>query len=273
MFFDSIKILISSPKDFLNLVIRSLKSKYFKMFLRINHDDIDGRSCNICKQRYIKFMSDKWHKNIICPNCFSDVRHRLFFELLNELKLIDYDYESNNILHFAPEKIIYNFLKNSIKKGSYLTADISGKADVELDICNMKTIKDKSISCLLAIDVLEHIISLENAMKETYRVLNDDGIAIFSFPTIDGILNTIDNNDKKLSKKERMLLFGQIDHNRLIGEDIVEKFRELNFKTNVYEHSYFSQKKVMSYSLKPDKPSLRKFATNNRKIFVLRKII
>lgn len=273
MLIDAIKILFTSPVDFLNLIKRSLKSKFFNTFYLLDEKSQNGKLCNICNHKFKQFMSDKWHKNIICPNCYSDIRHRLFFQIISEKNLINYNDKNGFILHFAPEKILYKFLKKSVKEGKYLTADLMTYADLKVDICNMKEIKSSSVSCLIAIDVLEHVSSLEQALSETNRVLKKDGVVIFSFPTIDGISKTIDNKERPLTTRERLIKFGQIDHNRLIGEDIIVKFKSFNFYTDVYDYSHFDEKTQNLHILKPDKPSLKKFATNNRKIFILKKII
>lgn len=273
MLIDAIKILITSPADFLSIVNRAFKSKFFKAFYQLDVKSQTGHLCNICGHKFKIFMSDKWHKNIICPNCYSDIRHRLFFQVITQKGLINYKDKNGFILHFAPEKILYKFLRENVLSGKYFTADLMVHSDLKVDICNMKEIKSSKVSCLIAIDVLEHVVSLEQALKETWRVLKNDGIAIFSFPTIDGVLKTIDNNERQLTKRERLIKFGQIDHNRLIGEDIIYKFKSLNFIADVYDCSHFDEKIQKLYILKPNKPSLKKFATNNRKIYILKKII
>ena len=197
---------------------------------------------------------------------------RLLLEIQQLQKnLINYNDKDGFILHFAPEKIIYKVLKRSILQGKYITADLSSKADLKIDICNMKEIDSSSISCLIAIDVLEHVNIMENAISESYRVLKNDGIAIFSFPTIDGLSKTIDNKDNPLSKKERLIKFGQTDHNRLIGKDIIDKFKSYKFIVEIFDHSFFDEKTKRLHVLKPEELSLTKFATNYRKIFILKK--
>jgi DNA-directed RNA polymerase subunit RPC12/RpoP len=70
------------------------------------------RECNICGQASARFESSEWHKYIICPNCKSQVRHRLLVAALTEIEEFKGErlLHGKSVLHFAPEKFWRSFL-------------------------------------------------------------------------------------------------------------------------------------------------------------------
>ena len=78
--------------------------------------------CNVCGWKGRIFSSDSRHPFTICPECGSDVRHRLLLAAVTTLaKLrIKVLVQGKRVLHFAPEKALSCFFKDGASK--YVTA-------------------------------------------------------------------------------------------------------------------------------------------------------
>lgn len=77
-------------------------------------------------------------------------------------------------------------------KSDYINIDkYIDKADLRIDVCNLKRFKDKSISEILASHILQHIPRslTKNALREWYRVLEDYGIIKIRVPNFELYLN------------------------------------------------------------------------------------
>jgi len=260
------KILNKSPVSVIILVYKYFQKYYIKLLSNFKKPQYE---CNICNSSSYMFISDNWHKNIICPNCFSEIRHRLFFSAIKEdkIKLNFKNSLNSTIYHFAPENYLIKFFKSL--SSQYLTVDLHRKGyDLNLDISKMSTVKDNSIDFIIAIDVLEHVENFRECLIEIKRVLKNDGEAIISVPQIDNLTKTIffDLNHDHKHRKEK---YGQVDHSNLFGNDLLNIFQNSGFKVNVVESNSFNENDIKKYVLKPKNKSLKKFATNNRKIYSL----
>ncbi len=265
-FFYSLKILIQSPSSILILLYKYFQKYYIliiSLFFKCNYH------CNICNKRSVFFISDNWHKNIICPHCFSEIRHRLFFySFKNNVHNLSLNgFKNKKIFHFAPENYLVNFFKKLSK--NYFTADLHrSEYDYRIDISNMINIKNESLDCIIAIDVLEHVEKLENCLNEIKRTLKKDGIAIISVPQIDNLKKSV-LFDTNIKSRDRKKIYGQADHSNLFGSDLEEIFKQFDFKVIIISSKMFKKEEVEKYTLKPKIYSNKKFATNDRKIFIL----
>ena len=79
--------------------------------------------------------------------------------------------------------------KHAVKK--WIFADIEKKhhPDLVMDIANMSSIANNSITVISAIEVFAHVKYLEKALDECYRVLEPGGYIIFSVPMLYPIIN------------------------------------------------------------------------------------
>ena len=105
--------------------------------------------CNLCNWEGRRFLSDSWHPHTICPNCGSQVRHRLMVAAMNSSEQISPDslVKNKKVLHFAPEPQLKNSLKNS--SSDYITTDfIRDDVDFKLDMCDMRAFKDNSFELI-----------------------------------------------------------------------------------------------------------------------------
>lgn len=228
--------------------------------------------CNICGHTCNEFESNEWHKYIICPNCKSQVRHRLLVAALTYVE--PYKTEGiprgRSVLHFAPEKFLRTFFTEHCHR--YTTADLLAPGysyegiDLKIDISNMKEVNDKSYDICIAIDVLEHVPDHISAMKELFRILKPDGYAILSVPQKNYLEKTIDDPDIT-DPEERLKNYGQKDHLRIYGFDFRDMLVSAGFKVNIVDENSFEKKISDKYVLYPPVLSDRKFVTNFRKIY------
>ena len=184
-------------------------------------------------------------KNALCPGTFSLERHRLLWLYLK--KETDFFNSNNKILHFAPEQCFHKFFKSFFK--NYTTTDLNSPiVDIKADICNLP-FNDNSFDYILCNHVLEHIYDDEKAMKEIYRVLNKNGIAILQVP-IDINSNYTHEGRDIDNKQDRNKLFGQYDHLRMYGLDYFKKLKNIGFKVKNENYlSNISQDEKDKYSL------------------------
>lgn len=194
---------------------------------------------------FFPYGYNKQRKNALCPGTLSLERHRLLWLYLK--KETDFFNSNNKILHFAPEQCFHKFFKSFFK--NYTTTDLNSPiVDIKADICNLP-FNDNSFDYILCNHVLEHIYDDEKAMKEIYRVLNKNGIAILQVPIDINSNYTHDGRDID-NKQDRNKLFGQYDHLRMYGLDYFKKLKKVGFKVkNIDYLSKLKKEEVEKFSL------------------------
>jgi SAM-dependent methyltransferase len=179
-----------------------------------------------------------------CYKCHSTDKERLLYLYLQEFFKNSDVKKHHKILHFAPEKSIYNFLSN-LSGMEYITADLFpqtyadfAKNIVKMDITHIPLESD-TIDLIICNHVLEHVLDDIQAMKELYRVLKPGGNAILQVP-ISAILEITKEDTLITGEKERELAFGQSDHVRIYGQDYFQRLASVGFETSKIE---FGEKK------------------------------
>lgn len=154
-----------------------------------------------------------------CPWCGSIDKHRwLWWVIENKTHIKN---GGSKILHFAPEQGVMERLK--MTGNDYHTGDIvSGRAELVVDMTNMN-FEDETFDYIIASMVLEHITDEESAIKEILRVLKVGGKAILTVPIALDLKKTIEDSAIK-TDEERLQNYGQEDHVRLYGMDIVKRW-------------------------------------------------
>lgn len=227
--------------------------------------------CNLCGWQGRRFTSDCWHLYTICPQCKSQVRHRLLVAALSSVDELNYKkiVQNKGVLHFAPEKALKSLIQGYT--ANYITANyVAGKADKQLDIADMKSVGDCEVDLLIACDVLEHVYNDTSAIKEIYRVLSPSGYAILTVPQKDDLKHTFEDSSI-VSAEDRERVFGQWDHLRIYGDDFPAILESFGFKVTVINETNFSEELVNKHKLFPPVLSEKPLATNYRKIFFAQK--
>ncbi|WAC01486.1 methyltransferase domain-containing protein [Lacinutrix neustonica] len=205
-------------------------------------DPIDGKSF----KTFLPYGYGTQRTNVLSPSTLSLERHRLLWLYLqNET---DFFSAQKKVLHFAPEQAFYKRFRK-LKHLEYTTTDLlSPLADVKADICNLP-FEDDSYDMIFCNHVLEHIPDDTQAMKELYRVLKPNGMAILQIPQDLNREETFEDNTIT-DKKERAKIFGQYDHVRIYGLDYFDKLRGIGFKVEAVDYTAkLSEKDITRFCL------------------------
>lgn len=246
---------------------RSLK----KQFEILAHQYPYRVQCNCCGWRGRTFSSDSWHPRTVCPQCGSQVRHRLLLAAITTLPELGIDVlvQGRRVLHFAPEKAFSHFFKDGASK--YVTADFyRDDVDLTLDMCDMSSIADGSFDLVIACDVLEHVPDDSSALREVWRILSTHGWAILTVPQKDDLPAKYE--DPSITTPEgRKQAFGQKDHLRIYGNDFGRFLETHGFDVTVVDERAFTPEMVARHVLFPPVLSKHPLATNHRKVYFAQK--
>jgi SAM-dependent methyltransferase len=230
----------------------------------------DAVQCNVCEWRGKKLTDDPWHKESVCPECGSQVRHRLLAAALDGLSANPEISETNllkdkAVLHFASERQFQRRIQKIAAR--YVTADYArGDTDWRLDISSMPSVKDGEFDTVICCDVLEHVSNDLQALQEIRRVLRPGGWAILTVPQKDSPATT-DEDPTVTSEKDREQRFGQKDHVRIYGDDFVDRVTAAGFSVTSIDADSFSRDLQVRFVLVPPIPSTHPLATNHRIIY------
>lgn len=202
--------------------------------------------CNLCGSgvfawRYIGEEQDVFcSKNIGagrrrggCPICGSLDRTRYVYHIIrNYTSLLDG--AGCSVLHFAPESMLSEKIRSACG-GGYVTADIAPqKADVAADISDMQ-FNDGQFDYIICNHVMEHIREEGRAFSELGRCLKRGGILILTVPVCWEQATYEDEN--VITQKDRIKYYGQRDHVRLYGNDIVGRIEKFGFEVTLFRCS------------------------------------
>lgn len=164
-----------------------------------------------------------------CPICGSSDRERYVYYIINMYtELLKGEH---SVLHFAPEKMLSEKVREKCKN-MYVSADIEqDRADVIADITNLQ-FKDGQFEYIICNHVLEHIKEENKAFSEMRRCLKKEGILILTVPLC-WEQKTYENINI-VTKDERIKYYGQADHVRLYGNDIIERIEKFGFDVTAY---------------------------------------
>lgn len=180
-----------------------------------------------------------------CYKCHSTDKERLLFLYLQEF------FKQNiindlKILHFAPERGVYEFL-SKLPGVEYITADLYpagyqyfAKEIKTMDILNIP-LADNFADLIICSHILEYIPDDISAMKELYRVLKPGAHAVLQVP-ISPVLEKTIEDFSITGAEERIVAFGQSDHVRIYGQDYFDRLESAGFKItkiNNFEHKEF----------------------------------
>jgi hypothetical protein len=232
-----------------------------------------GVQCNLCGWTGARFQGDNWHPGTICPNCLSQVRHRLLAATLRRPSDLDFAHlvDGKRVLHFAPEMSLTHLVRP--RAAFYRTADLYAKpgqgVDLALDITHMPEIGNGEYDLAIACDILEHVSDDGAARSELYRILRPGGYAILTVPQKDGLAETFDDPGA-VTPQQREATFGQQDHVRIFGDSFGRLLSEAGFAVSVIDEHSFSRSDVRFFVLAPPILSSHPLATNHRRLFFAR---
>lgn len=192
----------------------------------------DNVFCPVCSRSFRCWLNEQ--NNETCPYCRSQTRHRLLCTYLDtEYKQTQYPAK---VLYFAPTFGQERWFRRQVHRFKCITTDLSAPGvDCHSDITNLHFESD-SFDIVSCCHVLEHIPKDNKAIEEIYRVLRRDGVAFIQVPYNKDAEYT-DEDPTVVDPSERTRRWGQFDHVRLYGRDIVERLRKPDFQVDVVDLS------------------------------------
>lgn len=235
---------LSAVRDFIFFILPVCVSRFLKKFF------YDGKNvfCPICGGSYKRFSDSMGRPGAKCPVCESKERHRFLWLYLKNKTGIFSGGQKISLLHFAPEAKIQDILR-SWSNIYYVSADIeSDLAMLKMDITDI-IFKDDCFDLILCSHILEHIVDDKKAMKELHRVLKPNGKMLLQIPVC---------GDKTfedfcvISEKDREAVFGQKDHVRIYGSDIIDRLKESGFSLRIEYVKDLDDSTIQKFGLKRD---------------------
>lgn len=202
--------------------------------------------CPICQFKARTFLSAGLYTkrpNSKCPKCYSLVRHRLLWLYLTE-KIKISSLENPKVLHFAPEGCLQKALKKC-ESLNYYSSDYGSNSisDFNFDLEKINY-QYSDFDLIICSHVLEHVNSDLQAIRELYRILKPQGRVLLQVPIWPSEMHPTYENPAIIDPRDRMIHFGQHDHVRIYGLDIVERLKTVGFEVKVvnFEKQYSSDK-------------------------------
>ncbi len=215
---------------FIRTIPRPVLIKFSGLFSWIFRFWYRGNSveCPVCGGEFRKFMpyGIETRSNVLCPKCLSLERHRLIWIYLQ--KETDFFSRKLSFLHVAPEQCFYPKFKK-MSNLDYLTADLeSPLADMHFDLHDIP-LEDNSFDFFMCNHVMEHVEDDAKVMREIFRVLRPDGMAILQVPQDYSLEKTYE--DATITDPlDREKHFLQKDHVRLYGMDYALRLQRAGFE-------------------------------------------
>jgi SAM-dependent methyltransferase len=192
-----------------------------------------GRFCPICEtaaRRFRPFGIEIRRPQAMCVYCRSLERDRLTWLFLERrTELLAPNPPAVRFLHLAPEPCLARRLRPQLGAG-YVTGDLEDRStDVRLDVMRLPY-DDGVFDVIHCSHVLEHVADDRAALRELRRVLAPGGMALVFVPIS---ADRTWEDPRITDPHERLVAFGQRDHVRRYGPDVVERVRAAGFDVRV----------------------------------------
>ena len=182
-----------------------------------------------------------------CPRCNSKARHRrLWLEL-------DHNWTSGpgarRVLVISPHESTLRALTDRGLR--HISIDLTRRPGIHL-VGNTEHLPfaDAVFDLVISVHVLEHVGDDRRAMRETARVLSADGLAVVNVPC-DLSRSTLED-PSVTSGNDRRKLFGEPDHVRWYGADIVDRLVGEGLEVEVLRAGDLDRATIERFGLKLD---------------------
>lgn len=206
------------------------------------------RLCPVCgrtARRYLPVGIVR-RPNAVCPWCGSLERHRFAWLYLQRGTSLSGG--RARLLHVAPEPSIAGALARENAR-DVITLDLAPRGvDVACDLTAI-AFPDESFDLVYCSHVLEHVPDDRAAMRELRRILRPGGTLLVQVP----VRGRETYEDFSIVTPEgRLAAFGQHDHVRYYGTDLVDRLRAAGFAvTPVAVRDWLTPAEVRRFSLSP----------------------
>lgn len=204
-------------------------------------------SCPICDWSGRAFLSVGGVPNRLCPRCGSLQRYRMLLLFLQ--RQTNVFTTPQVVLEVAPSGPVVPVLR-AAPTVSYLGLDLNPRSGISVrgDITALP-IAAGAVDTVVCFHVLEHIADDGAAMRELNRVIAASGVIVLQVP----LRGRETEEDADATPLERARRFGQEDHVRYYGWDIVDRLQEAGFDVEVKNPSqYLAPQEVTRYALHGD---------------------
>lgn len=175
--------------------------------------------CNICGGT--EFATLKQRGPVRCTHCMSLERTRLLWLHVERLQV----QPEWRVLHLAPERGVYQRLKQMLAPGNYTVADFDPSGYpfapecIHIDLTRMEDWPSDHYDLIIHSHVIEHVpATLAYPLFHLHRMLKPTGTHLCVIPFLPGVY---DECFGLIGKNERVRRFGQNDHVRRLGvEDL-----------------------------------------------------
>ena len=207
-----------------------------------------GVRCPCCDGEFKKFIP-RYGWDALCPGCLSLSRHRLLWLYLRDET--DLLHRPQVLLHFAPEEAIERRLREA--PGRYIRTDLNPRSPrvIKADI-TAAPFEDGEFDVILCNHVLEHVTDDRKAMRELRRVLTPGGHLYMLQPVRLETGATVED-PSVTAPGERRKLFGQRDHVRIYGHDVIDRLESAGFDVRLEHYARrFSQEEIARHGLQDE---------------------
>lgn len=169
-----------------------------------------------------------------CPNCGCNDRERHLWLYLAFSGILE-TVAQKRVLHVAPEAGIEQRIRR-LAPAEYVAGDLSPRLPHHRRL-NVEQLDfpDGYFDIIVCNHVLEHVDNPDAALAEFNRCLAPGGHLVAQTPFSPLLRNTFEMN-KPVTPDFAAQYFGQGDHVRLFGADIIDRFRSAGLAGDLYAH-------------------------------------
>lgn len=196
------------------------------------HPQVDSIDVEFLSQ--VESVGSRLDKHL-CPRCRSNDRDRHLWLYLTNSGVLE-NLQNKRILHIAPEGAIEPRIR-ALRPLDYVAGDLHPRVAHHHKI-NVEALEfpDGHFDLIICNHVLEHVDHPEDALAEFHRCLTPDGCLVAQTPYSPVLKHTFELN-RPAATSFAIRYFGQDDHVRLFGADIIDLFRAAGLNGDLYPHA------------------------------------
>ena len=209
-------------------------------------DGTQRLDCGVCGWRGPSVARGANRRDRWCPRCKGRNRHRLIAWYLTE-KRPELLAPGKHFLHVAPERSLggcFERIPGLIYEScDVMRDDVTHRIDLQREI-----VAEDVFDVILINHVMEHIQDDRAALRNLYRMLRPGGICVITVPIRPNGQPT-DEDPSVTDPQERVRRFGQFDHVRYYGADLIDRIQEAGFAAEILRSEDADAAAVERYSM------------------------